>query len=99
MGKRGVSHSGQEGRRGRRAVAGRVDPDVLHEQDRCPSKPLKAILFPWALDHVGRSSWKVQIIRDAILWLAMLFGIAATGLFGTPALFRKMFVNSNVRLF
>jgi hypothetical protein len=42
---------------------------------------------------------KVQIIRDAILWLAMLFGIAATGLFGTPALFRKMFVNSNVRLF
>jgi hypothetical protein len=42
---------------------GLVNLDGVYEQGRCPSKPVKAILFPFALNRVGRSSRKVSPVK------------------------------------
>jgi len=56
-----------------------VDFFVADEQGSYLSKPLKAVLFSWALPRVSRGSGKMMPSEGMRTWLSILFGIAPTG--------------------
>ena len=56
-----------------------ITRELDDEQVRCPSKPVKAMTFPWALHlNICRCRGELHTPMDVHMWLPMLAGIAAT---------------------